>query len=154
MKKKIKKVIGTRDRIDLPEFNLFELPCKIDTGAESSAIHCHRVRLVEVDGKESISFRLLDPSHEAYNNHEYHTSNFKEKKITNSFGKSEYRFSIKCKVVLFGETFTTDFTLADRVRMRYPILLGKRLLKNRFLVDVSRTDLSFKLKMENEENNQ
>ncbi|WPP50581.1 ATP-dependent zinc protease family protein [Catalinimonas niigatensis] len=149
MRKKGKKVIGTRDRIDLPEFNLYELPCKIDTGAESSAIHCHRVRLIEVDGKEIISFRLLDPSHEAYNNHEYRTTKFKEKKIKNSFGNTEYRFSIKCQVMLFGETFSSDFTLADRVSMRYPVLLGKRLLKNRFMVDVSKTDLSYQLKLEN-----
>jgi len=150
MKRREKKIIGTRDHIDLPEFDLFDLPCKIDTGAETSAIHCHSVRLIEINGVECISFRLLDPSHEAYNNHEFHTSNFKEKKIRNSFGISEYRFSIKCQVVLFGEKFIADFTLADRVRMRYPILLGKRLLKNRFLVDVSKVDLSYKLKKEKE----
>ncbi len=148
MKKKVKKTIGTRDCIDLPEFNLIDLPCKIDTGAESSAIHCHSVRLIEENGKEFISFRLLDPSHEAYNNHEYRTTKFKEKKIKNSFGSSEYRFSIKCQVVIFGETFLSDFTLADRVQMRYPVLLGKRLLKNRFLVDVSKIDLSHQYKLE------
>lgn len=151
MKKKAKKIIGTRDRIDLPEFKLYDLPCKIDTGAETSAIHCHRVRLMEVDGKEMISFLLLDPSHEAYNNHEYRTTHFKEKKIKSSFGHLEYRYSIKCKVQLFGETFSAEFTLADRVRMKYPILLGKRLLKNRYLVDVSKLDLSYQLKSETDQ---
>jgi len=148
MKKKVKKTIGTQDRIDLPEFNLFDLPCKIDTGAETSAIHCHRVRLIEVNGVEMISFRLLDPSHEAYNDHEYRTTRFKERKIKSSFGNTEYRYSIKCKVTIFGETFTAEFTLADRVRMKYPILLGKRLLKNRYIVDVSKVDLSYHLKNE------
>lgn len=143
MKNRGKKLIGTRDRIDLPEFKLFDLPCKIDTGAETSAIHCHRVRLLEIDGKETISFRLLDPSHEAYNNHEFRTTRFREKKIKSSFGHSEYRYSIKSKVTLFGVTFTADFTLSDRVRMKYPVLLGKRLLKNRYIVDVSKIDLSY-----------
>jgi len=151
MKKKAKKIIGTKDRIDLPEFGLYDLPCKIDTGAETSSIHCHRVRLLEVDGQEIISFRLLDPLHEAYNNHEYRTSRFNEKKIKSSFGQSEYRYSIKCKVLLFGETFSAEFTLADRVRMKYPILLGKRLLKNRYLVDVSKLNLSYQLKMESDQ---
>jgi hypothetical protein len=148
MKKKQKKIIGTRDRIDLPGFKLYDLPCKIDTGAETSAIHCHRIRLMEVDGEEMISFRLLDPSHEAYNDHEYRTTFFKEKKIKSSFGHSEYRYSIKTKVALFGETFLAELTLADRVKMKYPLLLGKRLLKNRFLVDVSKLDLSYIQKTE------
>ncbi|MFP4089777.1 MAG: ATP-dependent zinc protease [Cyclobacteriaceae bacterium] len=147
MKKKTKKVIGTRDRVDLPEFSLLDLPCKIDTGAETSAIHCHRVRMIEVNGVDTISFCLLDPSHEAYNHKEFRTSNFKEKKIKSSFGHSEFRYSIKCKITLFGETFPAEFTLADRVRMKYPVLLGKKLLKNRFVVDVAKTDLSYQLKM-------
>lgn len=150
MKKKTKKVIGTRDKIDLPEFELYDLPCKIDTGAETSAIHCHRVRLLEVNGKETISFRLLDPTHEAYNHQEFRTTQFKEKKIRSSFGHSEYRYSIRCKVILFGEKFSADFTLSDRVRMKFPVLLGKKLLKNRYLVDVSKLDLSFKLKAESD----
>lgn len=151
MKKKPKKVLGTRDKIDLPEFNLFNLPCKIDTGAETSSIHCHRVRLLEINGQETISFRLLDPKHEAYNNKEFRTTRFNEKKIRSSFGQSEYRYSIKCKVVLFGESFYADFTLADRVRMKFPVLLGKRLLKNRYLVDVSKLDISYKLKTDSDQ---
>ncbi len=147
MKKKTKKIIGTQDRIDLPEFDLFDLPCKIDTGAETSAIHCHRVRLLEVNGQETISFRLLDPSHEAYNNREFRTTKFKEKKIRNSFGQTEYRFTIRCKVALFGEIFVADFSLSDRVKMKFPVLLGKKLMKNRYLVDVAKADLSYKFKI-------
>jgi hypothetical protein len=146
-KKKIKKLIGTRDRIDLPEFSLYELPCKIDTGAETSAIHCHRVKLIEINGIDTISFRLLDPSHEAYNNKEFRTTNFREKKIKSSFGHSEFRYSIRSGVTLFGETFKAEFTLSDRVRMKYPVLLGKKLLKNRFIVDVARHDLSYQFKL-------
>ena len=42
---KTKLIIGARDKIDLPEFGLYELPCKVDTGAATSAIHCYQVRL-------------------------------------------------------------------------------------------------------------
>src|SRR5690606_33875272 len=89
--KKEKFIIGARDRIDLPEFNLLNLPCKVDTGAATSAIHCYKVQLKEIDGKEFISFRLLDPSHEAYNGKEFRTDNFKEKRVKSSFGHTEYR---------------------------------------------------------------
>ena len=145
-KKKEKRIIGHTDQIDLPEFDLVDLPCKIDTGADSSAIHCHQIRLIQENGRDFISFRLLDPTHEAYNHREFKTANFREKKIKNSFGQSEYRYSITCQTVLFGQTFTADFTLADRINMRFPVLLGRKLLRNRFLVDVSQRDLSFKSK--------
>ncbi len=141
--KKPKQIIGARDKIDLPEFNLYELPCKVDTGAATSAIHCYKVRLREVNGKEIISFRLLDPEHEAYNNKEFQTENFTEKKITSSSGHSEYRYVIKSKIVVFGKSIETEFTLADRMKMRYPVLLGRKLLRRRFVVDVAEKDLSF-----------
>lgn len=146
MKKKQKTIIGNRDKIDIPEFGLYNLPCKTDTGATTSAIHCHHVRLMETDGEETISFRLLDPSHEAYNHKEFRTSKFKEKKIKSSFGDIEYRYTITCDVTLFGKTFQAEFTLADREKMKYPVLLGRRLLRSRFIVDVAKSDLSFKQK--------
>lgn len=146
MRKKQKLIIGTRDKIDIPEFDLFDLPCKTDTGAATSAIHCHHVRLIQSNGKEFISFRLLDPSHDAYNHKEFRTSNFTEKKIKSSFGDIEYRYTITCKVTLFGKTFEADFTLADREKMRFPVLLGRRLLRGRFVVDVTKANLSFKNK--------
>lgn len=148
MKKKLPKtIIGTRDRIDIPEFELFDLPCRIDTGAATSAIHCHHVKLIQQGGREMISFCLLDPSHDAYNHKEFRTSNFSEKKIKSSFGDTEYRYTINCGVTLFGRTFPAEFTLADREKMKFPVLLGRRLLKGRFVVDVAKANLSFKLKL-------
>jgi hypothetical protein len=145
--KRPKLIIGARDKIDLPEFNLLDLPCKVDTGAATSAIHCYKVQLREINGKEVISFRLLDPAHEAYNGKEFRTHNFKEKKITSSSGHSEYRYVIKSRIVLFGKEIETEFTLADRIRMRYPVLLGRKLLRRRFIVDVTQKDLSYQQKL-------
>lgn len=145
-KKKPLKVIGTVDRIDLPEFDISDLECKIDTGAATSSIHCSRVTLKERDGKEFISFRILDKKHPEYNGLKFECHEFKEKKIKSSFGSMEYRFAIKTRVKLFGKTYPIWFTLSDRENMRYPVLLGKRFLNNRFLVDVSQKDLSFSTK--------
>lgn len=139
-------VIGSTDRVDFPEFKLEDIPCKIDTGASISAIHCHHVKLVEENGITQVSFMLLDPSHEAYQQMVFKTTNFKERMIKNSFGSTECRYSIRTTIRLFGRTIRAEFTLSDRENMRYPVLLGKRLLKNRFLVDVSRDNLNFNRK--------
>ncbi len=150
MRKKQKTTIGSRDKIDIPEFDLFDLPCKTDTGAATSAIHCHQVKLIQIHEVDYISFRLLDPSHLAYNHREYRTSHFKEKKIKSSFGDVAYRYTITCQVTLFGKSFRAEFTLADREKMRYPILLGRRLLRSRFVVDVAKANLSYKQKLQDQ----
>ncbi len=141
-----KTLIGELDCIDFPEFNLFDLPCKIDTGAYTSAIHCHRVRLIEAEGKEIIAFKLLDPSHKAYEDKEYRTTEFQERKIRSSSGHAEFRYVIKTQIVLFNKIYKTEFTLADREQMTYPVLIGRRLLKDNFIVDVALKDISYQQK--------
>ncbi|MBI1316862.1 hypothetical protein GC167_08415 [bacterium] len=144
------KVIGSTDCLDFPDFGLENIDCKIDTGAGISALHCHSVRLVEKDGQQYVSFKLLDPKHPAYQKREFRSSDFKERKVKSSFGASEFRFSIRTRITVMGKTYKAEFTLTDRKRMKYPVLLGKRFLKNRFLVDVALKNQSFFLKNEAE----
>ncbi|MDX5405177.1 MAG: RimK/LysX family protein [Bacteroidota bacterium] len=139
-------IIGTTDRIDFPEFGLEDIRCKIDTGADSSALHCKDVKVVEKDGRMELQFRLLDPGHPQYRKRIFRTTDFSVKTIKNSFGLSEERYVIKTRIRLFGVDFSTDVSLADRQRMSYPVLLGKRLLKKGFLIDVNQRDLSFQAK--------
>lgn len=145
-KKREKKVIGTVDTIDFVGLKLDDVPCKIDSGAQTSSLHCSKVRVIEKDGQEFLTFRVLDPSHEQYSKKKFVFDNFDERKIKNSFGSFEYRYVIRTKVRLFGQTLTCEFTLADRERMRYPVLIGKKLLKGRYIVDVSQRNLNAKFK--------
>lgn len=148
MVKKTKNLItiGHIDIVDLPELGLSNIQCKIDTGADSSAIHCHRVKIKEKDGQEFLTFKLLDPKHPYYQKKDITIYNFKERRVRSSNGQTQFRYVIKTKVVIFGNTYETEFTLADRAKMKYPILLGKKLLNKNFLVDVSQKYLSSKQK--------
>lgn len=146
MRKQELTTIGRIDLIDLPEFDMVELGCKIDTGAAISALHCRNVKVVEKDGVEHLYFKLLDKKHPQYQSTYYHTTDFRERNIKNSFGEEQTRYSLITKVVLFGNTYKTEFTLADREKMTYPILIGRSLLKKRFIVDVSKSNLSAKHK--------
>ena len=67
--------------------------------------------------------------------------------IRNSFGVSEKRFVIKTHIIVFGRTIQTEFTLADRENLKNPVLLGRKLLRNRFIVDVSQKNLSYLAKV-------
>ena len=135
--------IGTIDRIDLPELDIFDLECKIDTGAYTSTIHYSKADVVEKDGKTQLHFCVLDKWHPQFNDTVHIATDFKEKKVRSSNGESQIRYMVKTKAVLFGKTYPITFTLSNRKKMRFPVLIGKKFLKNKFLVDVALKNVSF-----------
>jgi hypothetical protein len=140
-----KRTIGRIDLIDLPEYAMTGLTCKVDTGADTSSLHCSRIRVVEdKDGREVLEFRVLDPKHPLYNGHSIRTREFSDRSVRSSSGHVEVRYTIATTLVLFGREWPVEFTLTDRGQMRYPVLLGRRFLKKGFVVDVTRTNLSAK----------
>ncbi len=140
------QIIGSTDCIDFIDAEIENLPCKIDTGAAISAIHAYRIRIIEKDGVEFLAFKLLDKKHPNFNNKEILTNNFSEKRIKNSFGEAETRYLVKLKIKVFDKIYNTSFTLTNRKQMAYPVLLGKKFLKGKFMVDVTQQNLSYKYK--------
>jgi hypothetical protein len=61
---------------------------------------------------------------------------FKKKIIKSSFGHTEERYVVKILINVLGRKVRTNFTLADRSKMKFPILLGRKLLKGKFMVDL------------------
>ncbi len=141
-----KKVIGRTDILDFPRLKLENIEVKIDTGAYSSSIHCRDIKIGRKNGKEVVSFILLDPSHEKYHGKRFTTSLFKEKLVKSSNGISEKRYVITSDVLIFGEKHKVELSLTERGEMRFPILIGRKLLMGNFLVDTSKTNLSFESK--------
>ncbi len=142
-------IIGTHDKIDLPELGIEDLECKIDSGAFTSTIHCSKVKMVERNGIRQLDFCVLDKWHPQFNDVIHTATDFSEKKVKSSNGESESRFVVKTKAVFFGNIYPITFTLSNRKKMRFPVLIGKKFLKNKFLVDVSQKDISFKQKSGN-----
>lgn len=140
------KLIGSTDRVDLPDFGIENLACKVDTGAASSSLHCSRVRFIEKDGKTFIAFRLYKPTFGINTRKEFRFEDFRETVVRSSNGEIDFRYSIRTTVIIFGKKYKTRFTLSYREKMKFPVLLGKRLLKNRFIVDVGQDNLSYNQK--------
>tara|TARA_R110001592_G_scaffold141623_1_gene363397 strand:- start:884 stop:1351 length:468 start_codon:yes stop_codon:yes gene_type:complete len=136
------QLIGRQDFINLPEFGLKDVEAKIDTGAYTSSINCSKVKLTKVDGVPTLTFQLSANKIHEKKARKFSTTNFKKKKIRSSNGVTEERFIIKTIAVLMRRRVNAEFSLTDRSKMKFPILLGRKLLTNRFIVDVSKKDLS------------
>ena len=146
-KKRGKRIIGRLEKVDLPDLQLFQIDAKIDTGAFTSSLHVHDIEESIKNEVPTVIFQLVHPTHPSYNNKKFELPIVARKSIRSSSGEEQLRFFINMPVRLFGKIFLTEFNLSDRSNMVYPVLLGRKLLSNDFLVDVTRSNLSLKKKL-------
>jgi hypothetical protein len=145
--KEEKKLLGRRELVDFPVLDLFEIEAKVDTGAYTSAIHCSNVHEQTMpDGQKVICFELLDPSHPAYNHKQFAFQKYSLRDIKNSFGEVQERYVIRTKIRLYEKEHEAEFSLSDRSDMKYPVLIGRSLLRHRYLVDVAKKNVAWKSK--------
>jgi len=117
-----------------------EVSCKVDTGAETNSVHCTRVFIK--NGK--LYCELLGQS-DLITFDDYTTKN-----VRSSNGLKNKRYCIKLKFNLGNKTFESDFTLNNRSKMEYPVLLGKNFLNdNNFIVDVVNETTPFQEQVKN-----
>lgn len=135
----IKKIIGRKELISITDLDLFDLDAKVDTGADSSALHCDHI---EIDKNNMVHFHLLDEVHASYHGKKMIMPLHKIKKVRSSNGELQDRPSIKVSVKFFGKKYKTIVSLTNRADMKYPMLIGRRFLSGKFLVDVSQEYLS------------
>lgn len=144
MKEKI--IIGRKDKGDLPTLHLHNVAVKIDSGAYSCSIHCESVEEIEVHGKLFLEVVFLDKEHPKYTGEKIRFAEFRKKKVRSSTGYQQERYFVQMGIVLFEKEIITDFSLTKRNGLRSPILLGRKLLSNSFIINTCLTNLSFKQK--------
>lgn len=134
-----KVIIGRAELVHFMDFEIADVPAKVDTGAYRSAVHAEDIF---VDDSGLLNFNILG-SHKVCGaiSRTHKTKDFKIVTIANSFGHEEDRYEVKLKVKLGPKIFNTTFTLANRSKKIYPILLGRKMIKDRFLVDVTETSV-------------
>ncbi|MDO9000130.1 MAG: RimK/LysX family protein [Bacteroidota bacterium] len=133
-KKNVIKLIGRREFVDFPLLGVFNIEAKIDSGAYTSSIHCSEIYIKEENNKSILCFVVFA---EPKNQNLQCFDEFYLKKIKNSFGEIEERYVIKTNIKIGGKTIKTTVSLSDRVNMRYDVLIGRKLLKGKFIIDVN-----------------
>lgn len=128
-------IIGRAEKINLRDFDLANIPAKVDTGADSSSLWVSNV----VEKADGLYFVLFDPSSPHYTGVVQHFTkpDYSQIRVSNSFGHKERRYKVKLRISVKGRNVRATFTLSDRSLKTYPILLGRRLLHGKFLVDVT-----------------
>ena len=133
-------MIGWRELVGLPELGLPVLHAKIDTGARTTALHAHKIRVVDEDGLHLVEFlpprigkgkiaKCRFPIHD-------------EREIRNTSGIAECRIIIRTTLLIGRRHWKIDLSLADRAGMTYPIIIGRTAIRrHNLLVDSGRSYL-------------
>jgi len=133
-----KKIIGRLDKVNFPDLNLNDISIKIDTGAYTSSIHCENMEEKE-DGLHCV---FLDEEHPVYNHKPFIFKHYNKIRVKSSNGIAESRYEIKSNIELFGKIYKISLSLSNRKEMKHPVLLGRKFLNKKFIVDPELKDLS------------
>lgn len=128
------KFIGRTEKIQLPLFELENIEAKIDTGAYTSSIDCSQIELDEES--KILKFKIFDKDNKDFKDITHEFDKWEKVEVTSSNGSSEERYMIKVEIQFGGEKFETEFTLANRSKMKYPILIGRKTIPKDWFVDV------------------
>ncbi|APG60905.1 ATP-dependent zinc protease [Christiangramia salexigens] len=143
-----KIVIGRFDKADFPALKLNDIAVKIDTGAYTSSIHCENI--IEKDNVLHCTF--FDEEHPHYNGKKFEFEDYDIVFVRSSNGLIQKRYQVQSNIKLFGKVFKISLSLSDRQEMRFPVLIGRKFLTKKFIVDTELIDVSFNKKLNENKN--
>lgn len=124
------KRIGSTTKVKFPQFDNLSFTARVDTGAYSGSLYCTDFYIKKVKGLYVLYFKPYGQ------NQYYSTERYRVLTVRSSNGHEQQRFSIKTEITIKKETYEIRLTLADRISMRYPVLVGRRFLRQHsFVVD-------------------
>lgn len=135
------RVYGWREHIEIKGIRE-KLQAKLDTGALTSSIHAEEKQLFERDGKKWVRFLVKDIRKDHTISGRLEAPLVRVAKIKEPGGVSVDREVVLLSFRLGDRKFRGEFTLNNRSNMLAPILIGRSIIKDLGLVDVSRTYLA------------
>lgn len=131
----IAKTLASFEPVIFPDFvKIGKIMAKIDTGADSGALHCTKIREQETPEGKVLSFSPFDHPETTVS-----ATDFLVRHVRSSNGERQRRYFINTVIMIQGETYPIVLSLANRSEMKWPVLIGRRFLRsNNFLVDVSK----------------
>jgi len=126
-------VIGAKEKIFFPDLNL-TVKAKVDTGAKTSSLHAYAITTELRGSQQWVNF--ITSSEDPDEGKPIHVSQpvYDRRLIRSSNGEESQRYVIRLWMQLGQVKQKIEVTLADRSKMKYPMLLGRVALEEQFLV--------------------
>lgn len=128
-----RSIIGLREYVSFPEWDVPDIVAKVDTGARTSALHVENIKKLP-GGRVRFEVVLSrkDPDRRVPVEEEI----VRVTRVRPSTGHATERFVVATKVALGNIEKVVEFSLVSRKHMLCRMLLGRIALEGDFLVDV------------------
>jgi len=133
--------IGWREWVQLPDLGVNEIKAKVDTGADNSSLHAFNIERFTKDDLEMVRFEIHPRQKRKRPSIECEAEVVGEKKVKNPGGRREVRPIIQTTLVVAGKKIQAKVNLTTRDEMTFRMLLGRRTVRKKFLVDPGRSYL-------------
>lgn len=118
-------LVGWREWAKLPLLNIPLIKVKIDTGAQTSALHAYDINVIKEGGKDFAEFII----HPVQRNDNIAIKSKAEivdmRVIKSSNGQKERRIVVRSMIEIGGSSWEIDITLTNRDIMKHRMLLGR-----------------------------
>lgn len=145
MTREKKVIIGRNEAVDFAGYSRRKVPAKIDTGADSSSVWVSNVR---VDKNGVLRFNLFGEGSPYFTGKTIKRENYKVAVVRSASGHEQIRYRTQFSLRIGGKRIRALFNLSDRSKNKFPVLVGRRTLSGKFIVDVSQSRFSDSEKLE------
>jgi len=132
-------IVGWRELVRLPDLDTRAFRAKFDTGARTSALHAEDIEEISDGGVRFVRFSIDRPR--VRNDIRRTVPVADHRLVTSSNGEVEMRYVIETDFQIGEHHYRIDLTLTQRGDMRYPMLVGRKALASRLLIDPAQSYL-------------
>lgn len=134
-----KMTVGGLEQVWFPDLGL-ALTARIDTGRATASLDAREIEEFERDGKRWVRFSITNP--------ETSEPETLERRLVRTIGiqqagaaKSQRRPVVKMSIKIGQVDQTAEFGLSDRSHTGYQVMIGRSILKDVMVVDVSKQNI-------------
>lgn len=127
----MERVIGAFEKVSFPDFGLFDVVAKIDTGATSGSLHATKIKEITLPtGERALRFLPYSRKRSVIVN------SYELREVRSSNGASSMRYFVPTTIEIEGVQYPIEVSLADRTLMKKAVLVGRQFLRSHgFIVD-------------------
>lgn len=129
--------VGWHEWVALPCLGIDHMIAKVDTGARTSALHAVEIDRDYTRGAPIVQLKVHTDRHHPDRYVIAEAAVVDSRRVKSSTGNSQRRLVIASELVLGGERWPIELSITDRKKMGFRMLLGRRAMAGRLLVDPS-----------------
>lgn len=135
-----KQVVGEIEQVHLSPLDLL-FNARIDTGATTSSFDARNIQRFERDGSRWVRFDTAHP--ETGEDVTFERPVVRRVRVSQAISDDfERRPVVEFRFTLGGISHTAEFTLSDRSHLEFPVLIGRNILRDQMVVDVSKQNIA------------